>query len=122
MNDEICEWFDCFMKEIGVCLIMVYVGVYFSIMQYLKVIEVIGFDDVQIVCKQMMEIFINDMFVKNGQICEDGCMVYDMFLVEVKIFVEFKSEWDLYKILCIILVDEVYCLFFESKCLLVISK
>ncbi|QSP93317.1 ABC transporter substrate-binding protein [Marinobacter salinisoli] len=122
MNDETREWSDRFMEQTGVRPTMVHAGIYSSTMQYLKAVEETGSDDAQTVRKQMMATPINDMFASNGKIREDGRMVHDMYLAEVKTPDESKSEWDLYKILRTIPADEAYRPLSESKCPLVTSK
>ena len=62
---------------------------------------------------------INDMFAKNGQLREDGRMVHDMYLAQVKKPSESKSEWDLYKILRTIPGDQAYRPLADSQCKLV---
>ena len=119
MNDETRAWSDRFMEETGVRPTMVHAGIYSSTMQYLKAVEETGSDDAQTVRKQMMANPINDMFAKNGVIREDGRMVHDMYLAEVKTPAESKSEWDLYKIVRTIPGDEAYRPLSESKCPLV---
>jgi hypothetical protein len=42
---------------------------------------------------------INDFFAKNGNLREDGRMVHDMHLVEVKTPSESSGLWDYYKII-----------------------
>ena len=46
---------------------------------------------------KMRELPIRDMFTANGQIREDGRMVHDMYLWEVKSPAESKGAWDLLK-------------------------
>ena len=70
----------------------------------------------------MMENPINDMFAKNGRIREDGRMVHDMYLAQVKTPEESKDEWDLYKIVRTIPADEAFRPLSESKCKLVAGK
>jgi len=119
MNEETREWSDRFMEETGVRPTMVQAGIYSSTLQYLKAVEATGSDDAQTVRKHMMDTPINDMFAKNGRIREDGRMVHDMYLAEVKTPAESKNEWDLYEILRTIPADEAYRPLSESKCKLV---
>ncbi|MDX1635358.1 MAG: ABC transporter substrate-binding protein [Marinobacter sp.] len=119
MNDETRAWSDRFMEETGVRPTMVHAGIYSSTMQYLKAVDETGSDEAQAVRKQMMATPINDMFAKNGVIREDGRMVHDMYLAEVKTPAESKNEWDLYKIVRTIPGDEAYRPLSESKCPLV---
>ena len=59
-------------------------GVYSSVTHYLKAVKAAGTTDAAAVIKVMKETPINDMFAKNGKIREDGRMVHDMYLFEVK--------------------------------------
>ncbi|HET8801531.1 MAG TPA: ABC transporter substrate-binding protein [Marinobacter sp.] len=122
MNDETRAWSDRFMEKTGVRPTMVHAGVYSSTMQYLKAVDATDSDDAQTVRKQMMETPINDMFAKNGRIREDGRMVHDMYLAEVKTPAESKGEWDLYDIVRTIPAEEAFRPLSESKCPLVTSK
>jgi len=91
-------------------------------MQYLNAVEATGSDEAQVVRQQMMDTPINDMFAKNGRIREDGRMVHDMYLAEVKTPAESTGEWDLYEMLRTIPAKEAYRPLSESKCPLVTSK
>lgn len=122
LNDETREWSDRFMEETGVRPTMVHAGIYSSAMQYLNAVKETGSDKASDVRKQMMDTPINDMFAKNGTIREDGRMVHDMYLAEVKTPEESESEWDLYEILRTIPGDEAYRPLSESKCSLVSSN
>ncbi len=122
MNDETREWSDRFLKETGARPTMVHAGIYSSAMQYFKAVEATNSDDAQTVRKYMMENPINDMFAKNGRIREDGRMVHDMYLAQVKTPEESKDEWDLYKIVRTIPADEAFRPLSESKCKLVADK
>ncbi|GAA0849848.1 ABC transporter substrate-binding protein [Marinobacter szutsaonensis] len=119
MNDETREWSDRFMEETGARPTMVHAGIYSSAMQYFKAVEATGSDDSQVVRKWMMENPVNDMFAKNGIVREDGRMVHDMYLAQVKSPEESSGEWDLYNIVRTIPADEAFRPLSESKCKLV---
>ena len=53
-------------------------GVYSSVTSYLKAVQAAGSDDPDTVVKQLKATPINDMFVKNGKMREDGLHVHDM--------------------------------------------
>ena len=59
-------------------------GVYSSVLHYLKAVKAAGTTDSAAVMKLMKDTPINDMFAKNGKIREDGRMVHDFYLFEVK--------------------------------------
>ncbi|MFO8140811.1 MAG: ABC transporter substrate-binding protein [Marinobacter sp.] len=119
MNEDARAWSDRFMEETGVRPTMVHAGIYSSTLHYLNAVAAAGSDDAQTVRQQMMDTPINDMFATDGRIREDGRMVHDMYLAEVKTPAESKNEWDLYKILRTIPADEAYRPLSESKCKLI---
>jgi branched-chain amino acid transport system substrate-binding protein len=62
---------------------------------------------------------INDMFATNGKIREDGRMVHDMYLVQVKAPADVKQPWDYYKVLRTVKGDEAFRSLSDSDCPLV---
>ena len=94
-------------------------GDYSSTMHYLKAIEAAGTDEAQAVMSKMREMPINDFFAKNGRIREDGRMVHDMYLFEVKKPSESKGRWDDYKLLATIPGNEAFQSLELSRCPLV---
>ena len=78
-----------------------------------------GTDDAKAVMAKMREMPINDFFAKNGRIREDGRMVHDMYVYEVKKPSESKGEWDYYKLRAVIPGDEAFRSLKDSACPLV---
>jgi len=95
---------------------MVHAGTYSSVLQWLKAVEAIGDDGGKASVDQMKKMEINDFFAKNGVIREDGRMVHDMYLAEVKSPEESSGKWDYYKILRTIPGDQAYQALSESRC------
>ena len=73
-------------------------SVYSATLHYLNAVKAAGTDDTAAVMKKMHETPINDMFAKGGKIREDGRMVHDMYLFQVKTPTESKAPWDYYKL------------------------
>jgi branched-chain amino acid transport system substrate-binding protein len=94
-------------------------GVYSSVLHYLKAVKAAGTTDAAAVIKVMKETPVNDMFAKNGKIREDGRMVHDMYLFEVKKPSESKGRWDYYKLLATIPGNEAFQSLELSRCPLV---
>lgn len=94
-------------------------GDYSSTMHYLKAIAAAGTTDAAAVMKKMKETPINDFFAKGGKIREDGRMVHDMYVYQVKTPQESKYDWDFYKLLAVIPAAEAYRPLSESACPLV---
>jgi len=98
---------------------MVQAGVYSSVMHYLKAIEAAGTDEGKVVAEKMREMPVDDFFANGGRIREDGRLMHDMYLVEVKKPEESKGEWDYYKVLRTIPAEQAAQPLSESKCPLV---
>jgi branched-chain amino acid transport system substrate-binding protein len=94
-------------------------GVYSSVTHYLKAVKAAGTTDAAAVMKVMKETPINDFFAHNGRIREDGRMVHDMYLFEVKKPSESKGRWDDYKLLATVPGDEAFQSLEQSRCPLV---
>ena len=119
MNDETRAFSKRYFERMNKMPNMSQAGVYSTTMHYLKAIEAAGTDDNTAVMKKMKEMPINDFFVKNGRIREDGRMIRDLYLFEVKKPSESKSPWDYYKLLATIPGDEAFTPLAESRCSLV---
>ncbi|WP_316177875.1 MULTISPECIES: ABC transporter substrate-binding protein [unclassified Bradyrhizobium] len=94
-------------------------GVYSSVTHYLKAVKTAGTTDADAVMKVMRATPINDMFAKGGRIREDGRMVHDMYLFEVKKPSESKGKSDDYKLLATVSGDEAFQPIEASRCPLV---
>ncbi|MDB5630809.1 MAG: transporter permease [Tardiphaga sp.] len=94
-------------------------GVYSATLHYLNAVKAAGTSDAAAVIKLMKDTPINDMFATNGKIREDGRMVHDMYLFEVKKPAESKGRWDVYKVLATVKGDEAFQPLSASRCPLV---
>src|SRR6266699_598893 len=97
---------------------MVQAGTYSAVLHYLKAMEAAGTVDGKVVADKIRELPVDDFFGK-GRVREDGRMMHDMYLVEVKTPSESKATWDYYKVLRRIPADEAAQPLSESKCSLV---
>ena len=69
--------------------------------------------------KMMKATPINDFFAHDGRICEDGRIVHDMYLFEVKKSSGSKEPWDDFKLVATIPAEEVFRPLSQSTCPLV---
>ena len=95
---------------------MVQAGAYSSTTHYLKAVQAAGTDETAAVMKQMKATPINDFFARNGRIREDGRMVHDMYLFEVKSPGESKAPWDYYKVLGTVPAEQAFMPLAKSSC------
>jgi branched-chain amino acid transport system substrate-binding protein len=99
MDDKTREWSKRFFAKIGRMPTMWQAGVYSSVIHYLKAIQATGTDDPLKVAAKMREMPVEDFFARNGHLREDGLMVHDLMLAQVKRPEESKYPWDYYTIL-----------------------
>jgi len=118
-DDATRAWSKRFMDEMKREPTMVQAGVYGAIMHYLAAIKATGSDDGPTVVKQMKATPVNDFMTKNGKIREDGTLVRDMYLFEVKKPSESKGPWDYYKQIAVIPGEEGFKLPGPNQCPLV---
>lgn len=98
---------------------MVQAGVYSSVTHYLKAVQAAHTDEAAAVTAKMRELPVNDFFAEHGRIREDGRMVHDMYLMQVKTPAESKGGWDLYKLVATIPADQTARPLADSECPLV---
>ena len=91
-------------------------GDYSSTMHYLKSIQAAGTDDATAVMAKMKETPINDFFAKGGVIRQDGRMVHDMYVYEVKSPAESNYPWDYYKLRATIPAKQAFRPLADSTC------
>jgi branched-chain amino acid transport system substrate-binding protein len=118
-DDETRAWSKRFVERMKRVPHMGDAGDYSSTMHYLRAIEAAGTDEAKAVMAKMRELPINDFFAKGGQIREDGRMVHEMYVYEVKKPSESKGDWDYYKLREVIPRDQAYRPLSESQCPLV---
>ena len=94
-------------------------GDYSSTMQYLKAIKAAGTDETGAVMAKLKSTPINDFFATNGRIREDGRMVHDMYVYQVKTPAESKYPWDYLTLKETIPAAQAYRSLSESSCYLV---
>jgi branched-chain amino acid transport system substrate-binding protein len=119
MNDETRKWARRFFERAKKMPNMAQAGTYSSVMHYLKAVQAAGTDETGAVMARMKATPVNDFFAKNGRIREDGRMVKEMYLWEVKKPSESKYPWDYYKLKATIAADDAYLPLAKSACPLV---
>ncbi|MGA2893245.1 MAG: ABC transporter substrate-binding protein [Xanthobacteraceae bacterium] len=99
MDDKTREWSKRFFAKINRMPTMWQAGVYSSVLHYLEAIKAAGTDEPLAVAAKMRQMPIEDFFARNGRLREDGLMVHDLVLVQVKKPEDSKYPWDYYQIL-----------------------
>ncbi|MBL8511978.1 MAG: ABC transporter substrate-binding protein [Betaproteobacteria bacterium] len=91
-------------------------SVYSAVLHYLNAVKAAGTDDTAPVMKKMHDTPINDMFAKGGKIRDDGRMVHDMYLYQVKKPADSKQPWDYYTLKGTVKGDDAFQPLAMSRC------
>lgn len=94
-------------------------GVYSALNHYFKTVAASGSDDAMTVAARMRELPIRDPIVRNARLREDGRMVHDVYLLEVKKPADIREPWDYLRILRTLPGDEAFRPIAESECPLI---
>jgi branched-chain amino acid transport system substrate-binding protein len=119
LNDETRAWTKRYRAKKDKLPSMLTAGVYSSTLHYLKAVQAAGTDDAKAVMAKMREMPINDVMTKNGKLREDGRVIRDMYLFQVKSPDESKSKDDIYKLIATVPGDQAYRPINEGKCPLI---
>lgn len=91
-------------------------GVYSAVLSYLKSVSAAKTDDADAVMAELKKLKINDGFAKNAWVREDGRMMHDMYLMEVKKPSESKYPWDYYHVKSVIPAEQAFQPLSLSRC------
>jgi len=92
------------------------VNAYEGLYHYLKAIQSAGTMDTQAVMKKMKELKVEDSTGASGFIREDGRVIRDMHLFEVKSPKESRYAWDYFKKVGTLPGDQAYRSIADGKC------
>ncbi|WAT85842.1 ABC transporter substrate-binding protein [Delftia acidovorans] len=112
-------WSRRFFEKMKKMPSMIHAGAYSAVTNYLKAVQATKGDDGNAVARQLKQMPIEDFFAQNGKVREDGRMVHDMYLVQIKKPEESRYPWDYYKVLSTIPGDEAFRPLSKSSCKLV---
>ncbi|MDI3307476.1 MAG: ABC transporter substrate-binding protein [Acetobacteraceae bacterium] len=120
LNDRTREWHKRFAAaHHGRAASMVQAGTYSAVRHYLRAVEAAGTDDADAVAAMMRKMPVQDMYNDNVRIREDGRVLHDMLLVQVKASEESRGPWDYYKVLARIPGEQAFRPLSQSECPLV---
>jgi len=115
-NDETRAWTKRFRAKRDKIPNMTIAGTYSATLHYLKAVQAAGTDEPKAVMAKMREMPINDVMTKNGKLREDGRVIRDMYLFQVKSPSESKGKDDIYKLIATVPGDQAYRPMNEGKC------
>jgi branched-chain amino acid transport system substrate-binding protein len=116
LDDKTRDFAQRFMAKTNKRPTMVQAGLYSVVMNYLKAVEKSGTDDGLKVIAQMKNMPIDDFFARNAYLREDGQLIHDMYLVQVKSPAESKGAWDYEKLVQVVPGKDAFATPEESAC------
>jgi branched-chain amino acid transport system substrate-binding protein len=108
MDEQTRAWSKRYYDKMHKMPTMWQAGVYSSVMHYLAAVKATGTDAPLKVAAEMRSHPIEDFFARNGKLREDGLMVHDLLLVQVKTPEESHAPWDYYKVVAHIPGDQAF--------------
>jgi len=119
IDDESRKWAERFYEKHKRMPSFVQAGDYSAALFYLRGVKATGTDDADTLMKWMKSNKVDDFFGKGGYVREDGRMIHEMYLMQVKTPAESTREWDYYKVVERLPGEKVYGSLEESTCKLV---
>ena len=98
-DDATRAWSKRFFDRVHAEPSMSHAGVYGAVTHYLEAVKTAGTKDGTAVMAAMKAAPVNDFFTHGGRVREDGRLIRDMYLFQVKTPAESKAPWDYYKLL-----------------------
>src|SRR3954465_10950539 len=115
-DDKSRDLANRFFKRTGRMPSMIHAGTYSATLQYLKAVKAAGTKDTEAVAAKLKELPVDDLFAQGGKVLENGRMVHDLYLFEVKKPSESKKPWDYYKQLATVRGDKAFPSAKDSGC------
>lgn len=116
-NEATRTWSQHFQRLQGAMPTMPQAGVYSATRHYLETVDAIGEDSAATVVRAMGERPVDDgVFANDAHIREDGRMVHDMMLVEVKSALDSRGAWDYLDVLTTIPGEQAFRPMTEGSC------
>ena len=116
LNDASRKWSKRFMDKMKKMPSMNQAGVYSSVTMFLNAVKATGTDDADTVMAWLKKNTHTDMFGKNMKLREDGRLVHDMYLFQVKKPAESKAPWDYYKLVQTIPAEQAFQPLSATRC------
>jgi branched-chain amino acid transport system substrate-binding protein len=114
-DDKSRAFSERFFKRTGRMPSMIHAGTYSATLSYLKAVKAAGTKDSDAVARKLKELPVDDAFAQ-GKVLENGRMVHDLYLFEVKKPSESKKPWDYYKQIAVVPGDKAFFSAKESGC------
>ena len=107
-NDETRSFGKRFMERFKRMPNMIQASAYGAVTHYLKAVEAVGSEDTAAIMTRMRATPVNDFMSREAKITENGQVLRQQTVLEVKTAEESTGEWDLYKIVSEVPADQAF--------------
>ena len=83
-------------------------GDYSAVLHYLRAVAATGSDEAKTVIAKMHELPVNDAVVRNATLREDGRLMHDTYVFQVKKPGASKGEWDVYDLVATVPAEQAF--------------
>jgi branched-chain amino acid transport system substrate-binding protein len=118
-NDKTREFSDRFAKRHGAPPSEMQAATYSGVAHYLKAVSAAGTDEATAVMAKIKELPVDDFMTNGAKVREDGRLMRDMYLLEVKKPEESNSKWDVLKVVATIPAADAWRPLAEGGCPLI---
>jgi branched-chain amino acid transport system substrate-binding protein len=122
MNDATRAWTKRFLQKRNQIPTRLHAATYSAVMHYLRAVQAVGTTDAEAVAAKMRAMPVDDPIFPGARVREDGRVMMDFFLFQVKSPAESKYPHDDYKILSRIPAEQVFRPLDRSQCPYVHAK
>jgi branched-chain amino acid transport system substrate-binding protein len=119
LNDDTRKWAKRFFEKTRKMPSSNQAGVYSAVTMFLKAVNATGADDGDSVMAWLRKNPQTDVFGKNMTLRQDGRLLHEMYLFQVKKPAESKGPWDYYHVRQVIPADQAFQPLAASRCALV---
>jgi branched-chain amino acid transport system substrate-binding protein len=119
LNEDTRKFGKRFFERMKKMPSMIHAGTYSATLQYLKAVQATNSDDPKVIRAYLSKTKMNDMFHKNAWLREDGRVMRDMYLMQVKKPSESKYPWDYYHVRATVPGEQAFQPLAQSRCSLI---
>jgi branched-chain amino acid transport system substrate-binding protein len=102
------EWAGSFLSRTGRMPSSLQAADYSATTQYLRALAAVGDMESERVIRYLRSVSLDDLYVRNGRIREDGTMLHDMYLLRVKTPEQSTEAWDYYDLIDTVCGEEAF--------------
>jgi branched-chain amino acid transport system substrate-binding protein len=95
---------------------MIHAATYSAVLSYLKAVQAAGTDEAAAVAQALRSMPIDDGYARDARVREDGLLVQDLFLVEVKRPGAVSAPYDYFEVIERIPASRAYAVAAERGC------